>query len=291
MCKILVFCILMAFFLSSCTKEIEIDLPAYESKVVVDGWIEDDGFAHVILTRSSPFFTSYDSASIMATFLNHAKVTLFTDNGDSEVLTLFRMNQFFPPFVYRSNHIRGELGCHYQLKVEIGGAVIDASTSIPSSKPEIHTCAMELVSDTTTSILVRLSDVGFHEKFYYTQILTRNIDTQYHPSAFPLVAGNSLGNGCAAFRIDRSNQPDPFGLIGIDTKRNIPRHQFAKTDTVHVKVSSIDQPSFYTLNGIYQDQLNQGNAFSYINNKTTTNIRGGIGRWTGLASTTVRVHY
>lgn len=291
MCKILVFCILMMLFLSSCSKEIEIDLPAYESKVVVDGWIEDDGFAHVILTRSSPFFTSYDSASIMATFLNHAKVTLFTDDGDSEVLTLYRMKQFFPPFVYRSNQIRGELGRHYQLKVEIGGVVIDACTSIPSSKPDVNSCVMELVSDTTTSIFVRLSDVGFREKFYYSQILTRNIDTQYHPSAFPLVAGNSLGGGYAAFRVDRSNQHDPFGLIGIDSRRNIPRHQFAISDTVFVKVSSIDQPSFHTLNGIYQDELNQGNAFSYINNKTTTNIRGGIGRWTGLASTNVRVYY
>ncbi|TRX70751.1 hypothetical protein [Carboxylicivirga sp. M1479] len=38
------------------------------------------------------------------------------------------------------------------------------------------------------------------------------------------------------------------------------------------------------LNGIFIDHLSQGSPFSFVDQKTPTNILGGIGRWTGLAS-------
>src|SRR5664279_2807649 len=94
--------VIFGLFLLSCSNEIELKQPDYESKIVVDGYIESNGFANVYLMRSSPFLTEYDSASVKATFMNAAKVTLTCSNGDSEILTLFRQNTFFPPFVYRT---------------------------------------------------------------------------------------------------------------------------------------------------------------------------------------------
>ena len=73
---------------TSCSNSIEIEQPDYERKVVVDGWIESDDFAHVFLTYSSPFLTEYDSTSIRQSFLNNAKVTILASNGESEVLTV-----------------------------------------------------------------------------------------------------------------------------------------------------------------------------------------------------------
>ncbi|MDD4922367.1 MAG: hypothetical protein PHS30_07820, partial [Bacteroidales bacterium] len=107
--------------LVSCNTEIELEQAEYEQKIVVDGWIESNNFAGVFLTLSSPFLTHYDSASISQTFLKYAKVTLTCSNGTSEILTLFRDDQLFPPFIYRTVRMKGITGCTYQLTVETRG--------------------------------------------------------------------------------------------------------------------------------------------------------------------------
>jgi hypothetical protein len=85
----------------------------------------------VVLTMSSPYLTHYDSVSIRNTFLNYAKITISSSEGEEEILTLYRENRFFPPFVYKSVSVRGQTGVEYQLTVVVGGKTLSATTSIP----------------------------------------------------------------------------------------------------------------------------------------------------------------
>ena len=269
--------------LISCSKEISIEQPGYESKVVVDGWISNDNYAYVILTKSSPFLTNYDSAAIRNTFLNYAKVTLTSSNGESEILTLFRREEFFPPFVYRSVDIKGEAGLEYQLTIEVEGNRIESNTSIPDP-PKILKVNMHQSSDTTMYISADIEDDGGGVDYYYSQIKIIGVDRNFHSSAFPLF--NDVGKNGEVFtkNIYRSVEPDPLGLNSSDSSRNLPVYEFYDTDTIGLRISALDQASFNVLSDIYMDQQNSSNPFSFINKSTSSNINGGIGRWTGMGT-------
>ncbi|TLX70523.1 DUF4249 family protein [Labilibacter sediminis] len=276
--------------LSGCMNDIFVEQPDYESKVVVDGWIENGDYAHVILTKSSPFLTHYDSASIRNTFLNYAKVTVTNNKGESEILTLVRKEEFFPPFIYKSVMMRGELGGVYDLKIEVEGKLIESTTSIPEL-PELLNVTPLAVSDTTMDIEVLLSDDIAEDRYYYSEIKVKGIDTNFHPSSYPLHSNKSFSSVREKIKVLRSNQPDPLGIYGIDDNRNIPRYEFLLSDTVYLKFARIDKASFNVLNDLYIDQLNSQNPFSFVHKKTNTNITGGIGRWTGLGTKNYIVMY
>ncbi len=281
--KKLIFSLAIIYICICCTKDIDIDQPNYTPKVVVDGWISSNDYANVILTKSSPFLTDYDSAAIRNTFLNYAKVTLTSSKGESEVLTLFRKDEFFPPFVYRTVSIKGEVGITYDLKIEVGDQVITSTTSIPE-QPVVKDMFVNFLSDTTMNFRLLIDDDESVANYYYSQISIKNVDRNYHSSAFPLF--NDLNNNGALIEkyIYRSDEADPLNLNDLDTNRNLPAYEFYRTDTVYVKISSIDAISYTVLSDIYLDQVNSSNPFSFINKNTGTNVEGGIGRWTGMAS-------
>ncbi len=273
----------------SCSKEIEVDLGNYETKIVVDGWIETNSKAHVILTKSSAYFTTYDSASIRNLFLNTAKITLSCNDGQSEILTLYKQDEFFPPFVYKSVSIVGEENKSYTLSIETGDKIITAETTIPT-KPDIESVRMSLLSDTTTTINATINDDVSENNYYFNQILVRHYDSLFHASKNALYNDNQANGGLIESEVKRSTQPDPLNIYGIDTNRNIPSDEYYYTDTVEVKISAIDKESYTVLQSLYLDEYNSGNPFAFVNQQTVTNVDGGIGRWTGMASRTYLVY-
>ncbi len=281
--KTLYIVVALIIVLMACSKEIDIEQPLYETKVVVDGSISNNDYANIILTRSSPFLTDYDSASIRNTFLNYAKVTLSSSKGESEILTLFRRDEFFPPFVYKSVDIKGEVGVTYDLKIEVDDKIITASTKVPEI-PVVNEVVVNTISDTTMNFTAFINDDEMLLNYYYTQIKIKNVDRNYHSSAFPLFNDFNSNGSTIEKTIYRTVEPDPLNLNENDTTTNLPRYEFFRTDTVFLKISSIDKNSYDVLYDIYLDQANSSNPFSFVNKNTSTNINGGIGRWTGLGS-------
>ena len=272
---------ILLILLSACAKEIEIEQVDYTPKIAIDGWIEAGRAAKVYVSRSSPYLTNYDSASIMATIINHAKVTVTCSDGDSEILTLFKDNDFFPPFVYRTVRLKGESGKAYHLTVEVENKLIEASTTIPAP-PVVVTIKMDSISD-STQMANAIIEAPQGKSHYYSQIKLIAYDNNLHPSANPLIKIDKAEQSLYSFDILRKNEPDPLHL---KPEYNIPMpvHEYLNTQAVLVCISTIDEASYAVLNNLFMDQINANNPFSFTNNKTATNIEGGIGHWTGLAS-------
>ena len=235
----------ICLLLFSCTKEIKIDQVDYQTKIVVDGWIENNGYAHVILTRSSPFLTEYDSASIRNTFLNYAKVTLSNGKGQSEVLTLSRQKDFFPPFIYKSTDIKGEIGETYELEVIYQNKIVSSVTTIPLL-PDVKDVFSDNVSDTSMYIMAHIEDNSLSENYYYSQIFVKHIDTHFHPSGNPLQNDRLFNGKEHTFQVKRSNQPDPLNIHNIDGNRQLVRDEFAIDDTVLVRQGGISGIKWYS---------------------------------------------
>ncbi|MFM7769438.1 MAG: DUF4249 family protein, partial [Bacteroidota bacterium] len=75
--------VLFIIFVTSCEKEIEIDLPAYEDKIVVQGSIEPGMPPVVILTYSSGYFEPADLTALANSYVTDAVVTV--SNGQNTV--------------------------------------------------------------------------------------------------------------------------------------------------------------------------------------------------------------
>lgn len=285
--KYLLLIVLASLF--SCTSYVELEPADYHPKIVVDGWIESGDYAYVFLTFSSPFLTSYDSASIRATFINSAKVTLTSSKGESEILTLFRQNNYFPPFVYKSVDIKGVTGSTYDLKVETMGKVVTASTTIPEA-PEVSGLEMEAETDSSGFLKVGLQP-SEKEYIYFLIKSSKGEDKNYHEakiSVFMFPASDSTRN----FYIYRRNETNLI-LLNPETYayNNWPDYQFALTDTVRVKIGKVDEESYQILLSILADQPSQHNPFDFNSTGILTNIEGGIGRWTGVGLAPLQVYY
>lgn len=279
----------LLLLLLSCTNEIELQQREYTPKVVVDGYIESGGFAYVYLTKSSPFLTEYDSASIRATFLNTATVILTCSNGDSEVLTLHRQNSFFPPFVYKSIRMKGIVGETYSIEIRTGGKVLTASTTIPEP-PTLLKTQMLYKSDSSGLIQFNMLRTSEATSYLFIRYKSRLADNDFHPAGVPVFKVKESSNivGLQVYRCDETN------LYLTDTKNlpyyKWPKYLFSKKDTVLIRVGSVDLNAYKVLISLFADQTLKDNPFALNSAGLITNIEGGIGRWTGIGMATVQTY-
>ena len=111
------FFLIIAFAFAACNEDLDME-GDNASCLVVEGWIEDGGFPVVMLTRSLPVTTEYQSMDDLSDYmLRWARVTV-SNGEDSVVLTGKYDRGYFPLFIYTTSRMRGEAGKEYTLTVE-----------------------------------------------------------------------------------------------------------------------------------------------------------------------------
>jgi hypothetical protein len=275
--------IVLAFI--SCRKEIELDQPAYTSKIVVDGYIEQGKPASIFLTLSSPFLTHYDSVSISKSFLNYAKVTLVASDGEEEILTLFRQNQFFPPFVYKSVVMQGKVGLSYTLIINVKGKELRATTTIPEP-PNLKGVRFNHVND-SMGYLEYLVEPREDVSYVFAQVRSMKVDKNFHPTSNPMLSIDVSQNNWIRLWRSRENMIYLLNPENYYYTNAYHRYQYVNRDTIWLKVGCVDRASFKVLLSMFVDITNKENPFAFNGSSMITNIEGGIGRWTGIATAPV----
>lgn len=92
----------------SCSNDDKIE-KSLESKIVVEGWIEEGDFANVLLSTSIPVTDVIDSTNVLNHVIRSAKITV-SDGVTSEVLRVKNDKNRIPPFVYFGSALKGEAG-------------------------------------------------------------------------------------------------------------------------------------------------------------------------------------
>src|ERR1043165_6473024 len=109
-----------------CRKDVTLNLPEYQQKVVIEASIETGSSALVFLSWSVPYFKEFDFSHPEKVFIKGAKVTI-TDGQETETL------QEADPgtgFLYVGGVLKGVEGRSYTLQVTVNGRTYQASTSI-----------------------------------------------------------------------------------------------------------------------------------------------------------------
>ena len=125
-------CLLLCAALTACESNY---LGTAESQLVVEGWIENEGYPVVILSRSVPISEDYTPMDELDQYLlRWAKVTV-SDGQNSVVLTRKYDSGYFPPYIYTTGRLKGRAGKSYTLTVEYRDYYATATTTIPPLTP------------------------------------------------------------------------------------------------------------------------------------------------------------
>ena len=121
--------------LFSCTEEIDIAIPNSGSQFVVNGYIENNEPAKLLLTRSLPYFDPINDESVLTSFVSDATITISSSLGESEVLSnSFGLTDTWY-YNYAGNSVIGQEGVTYTLDIIKGDTVVSATTTIPQLAP------------------------------------------------------------------------------------------------------------------------------------------------------------
>ncbi len=104
--------------------------------LVVEGWIESGGAPMVLLSESVPVLENQEISprQLLDNVAKWAKVTV-SDGTRTEILTGMANPDYFPPYVYTSGTMKGEVGKTYTLTVEYKDYKATATTTIPAPQP------------------------------------------------------------------------------------------------------------------------------------------------------------
>ena len=250
-------------------------LPEQNDELVVEGWIEDNGFPVVILTKNINISNKYQSLdSLSSCIVRWAKVTV-SDGEKSVVLTGRYMKGYTPPYIYTTSHFRGEAGKTYLLTVEYGDFHATATTTIPNTQKidelSVERCAQ---SDTLYQISLRYNDDEAEQNYY--QIFTR-------------VGGRDVRQYLAAYLGTIDNRVvKPKTKIPVYRGRDINTLDYTPyytiNDTVAVKFAHIDRTSYNFWYDYTRNLTTAGNMFFATAASLRSNIIGGTGYWCGMGS-------
>jgi hypothetical protein len=263
--------------LFSCENSLEIELQNYESKLVVDGYIEDRQYPVVVLTRSAAYFSTIDSTALRELVVSRAKVTV-SDGELEEVLTLKKNSTYFPPYVYEGTQIKGEAGKTYNLKIELEGKSYEASTTIPA--PAFLDSLWFSSAGRTDSLgylYGRFQDNGETEDYYRIFTKRLNEDNKFVPIYLSAIGDKYFNGKSFTFSFLRGSESLS------DARDDL---HFRQGDTVRVKLCTMDRAHFDFWRTLERELYVTGNPFSSSGNAILSNVSGGaLGVWGGYNPT------
>lgn len=252
----------------------ETEVKQVPPQLVVEGWIDSGGFPIVKLTTTVPVSKQAQSTDSLDRFLvRWAKVTV-SDGTREVVLTGMPNRDYFPPYIYTTSEMRGEVGKTYTLKVDYQNFHAHAVTTIPKPValsrisaekiplyPEWFKLRIDFKDDPATTdyykVFVRLygEKYDFHSTYFGT----------YNDRLLPIQASLLVENA-------RQNVVNPTATF------------FKHYEIVNIKFCHIDSVS-YAFWKSFDDYQSEGRnpLFNSMQN-IRSNIQGGLGYWCGYGA-------
>ena len=266
------------FILASCEKEINVKLPPYNPKVVIEGWIEPGQPAMVLVTRNAAYFSTTDSTSLVNLLVRNAVIKV-TDGVQTDSLTLGLDLRYFPPLVYKGQKLKGEIGKSYTLTVSVDGTTYSAVTSIlkPVKLDSIWFKLEPTTQDTFGLIWAKFTDPPGVANYYriFTQRL--NKDKIFIPVDGSVSDDKFFDGKTFSFSIRRGSSTS---ANQYKDNKNEKSGKFKIGDTVIIKACSIDKANYDFWRTVEQEINSGGNPFgSPI--PIISNINNALGVWGG----------
>lgn len=289
------FALIISVLQFDCQREIDLNLPEYHSKLVVEGTIENGFPAMVMLSRSIPYFSEVNLNTLMNEVLvngTQARVFITSETGETEEL-MWTLSPDAPYYVaFMGRNVIGREQTHYTLTVEYDGETYTAETYIPKTfdlDSIDFNHEMELFADTMATIKVQLTDNADEINYYaffskvkcpkmQDRIWVCNLPTAFDDRAFN---GQTLNYEVARYGYSTLL----LGLMSEEDRENFARMTYRPGDTVVVKHSQMDYHSYKYLISAGSEAAFGSNPFTNpLPSESNFNSDKVIGHWSGYAS-------
>lgn len=291
---------------TSCTKEVEIDIPGYAEELVIDGVIETNAPPFVMISKTKDIYAPTDIDAFLNGFVSGATVTV--SDGTNTVVLDEWCSDNLPPgagpiaaqmfgiseselanyhicaYLTLDPSMSGQVGKTYQLTVELDGNTYQASTAIV--QPTYFDSVWWKPEPSTPNhgfSWVYLTDPPTKGDAYKWEVKRINIGMDGEPIdqnfkvPFSPVFNDQFFNGLA-FEFAYEN---PFAFETETPEEYLGLYPLG--DTVVIKFSKIDAQVYEYLEKKYLQIQTAGNPFSTPTN-IPNNISGGaLGVWAGFS--------
>ncbi len=306
--RLFLFFISIIILLTSCEKEVKIDIPGYEEQLVIDGFIETGQPPLVLLSKSKDIYAPTDLNSFLEGFVSGAVVTvsdgtstvqldeICTDDlppGTEELAAqLFGVpveevgNYHLCAYTSFNPVIFGQVGKSYTLTVSYNGKTYTSKTEIgqPTAFDSVYWKAADGYPEYGYSY-VTLTDPANAYDAYMWQVKRINKNTDgtdkdaFFTKTFAPVFDDEFFNGQTfdfwyenPMSWDEEEVPEQY------------RGYYHLGDTVVIKFSKMDQHVFEFYEKKYVQLSSGGSPFASPSN-IPTNIQGGaLGVWAGFST-------
>jgi hypothetical protein len=279
------FLVFFVFLLSSCEKDISIDLISAEKILVVDASIENGKPPMVFLSRSLGYFSKITPEILASSFVHKAKITL-SDGIKTHILAEDSIPASNGTFLYfysnnpkdPSTAIFGKLSTSYTLQIVDANKIYTSNTTIPNTTRRLDSIWWEkapgLFGDSGyTNMIIKATDKqGYGD---YIRYFTKANSNPFYPG-FNSVFDDNL--------IDGTTYIVPVSR-GVDRNRNtIPSDSYFKVgDTATIKLCNIDKANFDFWQTFEYTARSVGNPFSSPTSVTGNISNGALGYFGGYA--------
>ena len=271
------FCFLM---LGSCQEDLT-NRNDFIPDIIVDGRIESNGYPRVFLTRNIPYYVNIDSTDIIYLVLRQAKVTV-SDGVNSEILTLMYDKKIFPPYYYQGTEFLGQAGNTYQLTINYGTDTLTATTTIPNPvMPDSVWFQPKSDEPDKGQVLVKIHDNSNEKNFYKIYTLIKGEQKDYTPALISNFDDQMFNGEVHTFYLDKG----PETYLNLKDKD----FSFSKNDTISVKLCTLDKTSFDFWWSYQNGIANGANPFASSFHEVKSNIKGGLGVWSGFGTTVKQI--
>ena len=274
------FALILVMLLTSCERDITVDLPVPEQKIVVEGYIEIGKKAVVTLTKSAAFFAPVDSASLLSYLILNAFVTV-SDGTITDTLTLSIDTNNYIPLFYQSHTILGQVGKTYWLSVIADGKTVTSVTTIPQPVPlDSVWFKIQEGRDSLGYAWAHLTDPGTIGNCYRWFAKRLHKDKRFLAPIGSVFEDKFINGKSFDFAYNRAHEPNSTA----EDDNNDEHGFFKRGDTIAIKFCAIDRAHFDFWRIEEIQTANNGNPFA-APAPIQSNINGGLGVWGGYAAT------
>lgn len=270
----------ISLFLLSCTN----NEPA-KPQMILEGWIDTDGFPVVLLHSSYTFDNYIDHEHTLEDVIQEHLIMfgrVSISDGENEVVLTGRLDTcYLPPYTYSTINMLGQEGKVYIVTATYKEMKATATTTLlPAAKFDSICIRKNVFNDTTKNIIGYLNINDIQEPAYYAVFMKYGDRENKQFKLCPLcVFDSSIADSNGRIELVIYNPYSDKTDLTLAFTQN-----FLIDLSYQIKLSRIDYESYRFWSAYSSQSFTQGIFFMPIYNNINGNVEGGLGNFTGMGS-------
>lgn len=255
----------------------ETNVPAEPTQLVIEGWIDSDGYPTVLLTASASAGT--DEITIADKVIRWGRISI--SDGDTTIIMTGAPNKnYFPPYSYYTFAMKGIPGRTYTIEASYENLCAYASAKMPHP-PTVDSVVTERISasDTLRAATIYMTAPDDCPAYYHLSTRIMGMDARHYPAIL----------GCAKAEIpgEKVIMPIYRGKTSISTDDFVPQLPIGRN--ISVKVERVTSEVYDFWNAFNEASLFGSSQFVSAGTSLPSNIEGGQGVWSPQGSVIINI--